>query len=61
VLFCNKKGASTHSLTAGELENVPYCLLQYEKIADIVVLYCDNTVGIKTINFFPSYEFIRFN
>jgi hypothetical protein len=46
VLFCNKKFASTHSLIACELENVPYCLLKYEKIADIVV---------------PSYEFIMFN
>jgi len=55
VLFAIKKGASTHSLIAGELENVPYCLLKYEKIADIVVSYCDNTVGIKTtINCFPK-------
>ena len=60
MLFCNKTGASTHSLTAGELENVPCCLLKYEKIADIVVSYCDNTVRIKTtINCFPKLRIYK--
>jgi len=48
MFFCVKKGARTHTLTAGELEDVPYCLLKYERIVDIVVSYCDNRIGIKT-------------
>jgi hypothetical protein len=40
-----EKSASTHSLTAGNVENAPSGHIK--KIEDPVVSYCDNMVGIK--------------
>jgi len=44
-----KKSASTHFLTAGNVENAP-CGQIKKKTADPVVSYCDNMVGTKKKN-----------
>jgi hypothetical protein len=43
--FFVKGSASHYSLTAGEVETAP--CFYFEKHFDIIVSYCDNTVGLK--------------
>jgi hypothetical protein len=56
-----KKGAGTHSLTAGKGDSAPcLCIKNGKKkeFVDIVLSYCDNMGGIKTSNY--SFSLVIF-
>jgi len=42
-----EKSASTHSLTAGNVENAPCGQIKKKKLLILFFSYCDNMVGIK--------------